>query len=109
MSDSVVRDMAGASRGGERRLQHQDDERDADRVVSIGWTDDTGKTRKAVFAAEDPDAVDFGCKRPPPQRDVQRTALVHVTNAARSPASRLVAQCRHHASTPTHPTHSARR
>lgn len=34
-----------------------------DRVVSIGWTDDKGKTKKAVFAAKDPDAVVAAVRR----------------------------------------------
>jgi hypothetical protein len=34
-----------------------------DRVVSVGWSDDKGKTRNAVFAAEDPDAVVAAVRR----------------------------------------------
>ncbi len=34
-----------------------------ERVVAISWTDDKGKTKKAVFAAEDPDSVAAAIRR----------------------------------------------
>ena len=53
-----------------------------ERVVAISWTDDKGKTKKAVFAAEDPDSVVAAVRKARTQPTATASGRVRVSAEA---------------------------